>query len=364
MSDQSTTVLKGILSEGTVAFHAIFAKAFRSLPVGVFLSQAYFWQESRKYKSKETHREICGKQFFTKTAKDWFEETSLTIEQLARVREVLKSQDILEEMLVENPAKLYYHVNFNALVSVINRYIESGVSASVDNRNKNRFKTQTRRGKKPKLGSVKNQSSYNEESIESLKRVGESTPAPAENQIPETIKSEKKETDFIAPAAAPTHAVTSHDPAAPGIVTVDPVTLPMSDDEINQAVEENKQVWNAIAPPRKQKIETVDDAEAEILSWVLTETGKESVRNWYSNAARACTMQDVKDMIQDFCRVYSTIGDEGKRQRFIKEPLQFFKFTFKGFLKRQPGFERKPGMPGNQSQPERQSAISPNIRQL
>ena len=240
MSNPHVTVLRGILSDGTIAFHAVFAKAFRSLPVGVFLSQAYFWQENRKFKSKDTHQEIDGKQFFAKTAKDWFEETSLSVEQLAKVRETLCTAGILQEKLHGNPAKLYYHIDFEALVSVINQYLESGIPGSVDNRNKNRFKTQTRRGKKPKLGSVKNQTSYIEESIESLESERE---ANADNTTPapefQTLKAEFPQSPKIAPkgsfptspaqfpAATPEAwqdmggVIKVVDPEFPGVVIVD-----------------------------------------------------------------------------------------------------------------------------------------------
>lgn len=240
MSNPHITVLRGILSDGTIAFHAVFAKAFRSLPVGVFLSQAYFWQENRKFKSKDTHQEIDGKQFFTKTAKDWFEETSLSVEQLAKVRDTLCTAGILQEKLFGNPARLYYHIDFEALVSVINRYLESGISGSVDNRNKNRFKTQTRRGKKPKLGSVKNQTSYIEESIESLERereanVDNTTPAPESQNLkaefPQSPKVAPKGSFPSGPAQFPAASpeawkdmdgvIKVVDPALPGVVIVD-----------------------------------------------------------------------------------------------------------------------------------------------
>jgi len=172
---EDSTVLRGLLSDGTIAFHALFAKAFRSLPIGVFLSQGYFWQENSRYRNEKTHVEIEGKMFFAKTGRDWFEETSLTIEQQTKAREVLCNACVLEEKLFGNPARLYYHINLKSLVSVLNRYLVSGISASVDNRNKNGFKTQTRRSKKPKLESVKNRN-YNKESIESNESEGEVLP--------------------------------------------------------------------------------------------------------------------------------------------------------------------------------------------
>lgn len=99
-----------------------------------------------------------------------------------------------------------------------------------------------------------------------------------------------------------------------------------------------------VAPVRG---ETIDDLEKPIIEWVFGPDGKgegpgrESVKKWYSDAMRKVTVGDVKAMITKFCSVYATIGDEGKRQRMLKEPLQFFKLSFKGFIKSQDSFEAK-----------------------
>lgn len=92
----------------------------------------------------------------------------------------------------------------------------------------------------------------------------------------------------------------------------------------------------------KQPVETADEAEEKIMAWVETEFGRNCVRGWYDNAYRKCTVRDVKNMIQTFCKVYLTIGDEGKRQRMERDPLSFFKLTFKGFLKGQYQYENNP----------------------
>jgi len=201
MSD-STKALKAILSDGTIAFHAIFAKAFRSLPIGVFLSQGFFWQENAKFRSEKTHRTIEGKTFFTKTAKEWFEETALTQEQQTQVRGVLGKSGVLFERLAGSPAKLFFHIDFELLVSVINRYLETGHPVLVDNRSKNRFKTKTSLGKvpnqdlveNPTLVSVKNQNSIIE-SFESFESEGDRTPTPAPK--PSNLKAEKKRPNWV-----------------------------------------------------------------------------------------------------------------------------------------------------------------------
>ena len=81
-----------------------------------------------------------------------------------------------------------------------------------------------------------------------------------------------------------------------------------------------------------KRVDTVDEAEAIIMEWAKSD-GRESVRKWYADAARPCTESDVKEMVSKFSGVYLTVSDEGKRQRMAQDPLQFFKYTFKIFLK-------------------------------
>ena len=89
-----------------------------------------------------------------------------------------------------------------------------------------------------------------------------------------------------------------------------------------------------------KRVETADEAEEIIMAWANGE-GRQSVRSWYENALRKCTVGDVKDMVQAFVHAYLTIGDAGKRERMERDPLQCFKYTFKVFLKGQHAFERK-----------------------
>lgn len=113
-------------------------------------------------------------------------------------------------------------------------------------------------------------------------------------------------------AAAPTHHVTTTDPSDPRVKVVTPFTMP-------------------------KMVETVDEAEAKIMEWAQGE-GRESVKYWYELAGRKCTLGDVTAMVSKFAGVYLTIGDESKRLRMAQDPLQFFKYTFKGFLKNEKSF--------------------------
>jgi hypothetical protein len=170
------------------------------------------------------------------------------------------------------------------------------------------------------LSNSKNEERENELNLERF-----APPAPAES---ETLKAEEVKRGMVAPpAAATTHAVTTIDPAEPGLKVVSPFTMP-------------------------KRVDTVDEAEAIIMEWAKGD-GRESVRKWYADAARQCTAVDVTAMVAKFAGVYLTVSDEGKRQRMAQDPLQFFKYTFKQFLQNEKSFGAKvmPGASAAQQQP-------------
>ena len=169
---------------------------------------------------------------------------------------------------------------------------------------------------------------------------GVNTPPPAENF--NNLEEEKSKRGLVPPPPAesaapdPTHMVTEIRPESPSTRLVVPFT---------------------IAP----RVDTVDDAEEIIMAWATTPIGRESVRKWYAEAARNCTANDVKEMVAKFAGVYLTIGDEGKRQRMAQDPLQFFKYTFKVFLKNEKAYSRQPGASAQHPVP---SPVPANIRRL
>lgn len=188
---------------------------------------------------------------------------------------------------------------------------------------------------KPKTGKPTNRksgsrvySNNEEDSNNELSEMeNEHTPTPAES---ETLKAEEVKRGMYAPpaeAAAPTHTVTTIDPADQHTRVISPFTMP-------------------------RRVETVDEAEEIIMEWAKGD-GRESVRKWYADAARQCTAVDVTAMVAKFAGVYLTIGDEGKRQRMAQDPLQFFKYTFKSFLKTEKSFSAKviPGASAQQNRP-------------
>jgi len=127
----ATFVLKEILKGGTVSYQAIFAKALKNVPAAVFLSQAYFWQENALYKKADEHREFEGLEYFSKTAADWYDATGLSDEQQKTAREKLISFGILTEVKAGIPARLYYRIEIDAIVSVVTSFLNTRNQVSV-----------------------------------------------------------------------------------------------------------------------------------------------------------------------------------------------------------------------------------------
>lgn len=127
MKNKSTSVLRSVLGGRVVTYHPVFARALKSVPAAVMLSQAYFWQESAHYKEIKT---IDGREFFSKTAVEWYESTGVTDEQQATARAILRNSGFWFEKRTGTPAKLYFHVDIDRLISVISRFLKTGIPVS------------------------------------------------------------------------------------------------------------------------------------------------------------------------------------------------------------------------------------------
>ena len=145
-----TKAIKELLKR-PIAYHGILAKALRSVPAAVMVSQALYWQEKAS---------AAGSEWFYITAEDWYDQTGVTPESQHTARKMLRTLGFWSEKRIGIPAKMHYKIDLDALVTVIYRYLETGVSASVDNRSKNREFTRTSCGKFRQLDTVKNRNSY------------------------------------------------------------------------------------------------------------------------------------------------------------------------------------------------------------
>lgn len=157
-------LLETLLGGGTVAYHVTLAKAFGSVQVGLWLSQSIFWQCKSKY-AKRIDKD--GKTYFECTVADFYDQTGLSPEQQTGAKEKLKQLDVLKEKRFGLPAKLYYHIDLEALATVLYRYNETGKQVTVKYRNKERYNTRTVDGKFRRQETVKHRDIIIE-SIETL----------------------------------------------------------------------------------------------------------------------------------------------------------------------------------------------------
>lgn len=194
----SIAVLKSVLGGKVVSYHPVFARALRSVPAAVMLSQAYFWQENSHHREL---KEIDGCRYFTATAAEWYESTGVTDDAQVTARKVLCDSGFWREKRAGVPAKLYFHIDLETLVSVIYGYLNSGIQVSVDNRSKNREYTRSSDGTfRQPVSVIYGNTNKVETNIETNKRArGEVTRA--ENQP--DVEKEKKEKAPPIPGAPP-----------------------------------------------------------------------------------------------------------------------------------------------------------------
>jgi len=200
----SLEVLKSVLGGKVVSYHPVFARALRSVPAAVMLSQAFFWQENASFKDIS---DFGGKPFFSKTALEWYEATGVTDDAQLTARDVLRSSGFWLERRAGLPAKLYFHIDLDILVSVIYGFLENGKQVSVDTRHKNREITRASNGKFREPVSVNYGNTNKEESNKRVLESSEREDAPAQNQSYSEKQKKVKPPSSArppAPAANPT----------------------------------------------------------------------------------------------------------------------------------------------------------------
>lgn len=223
--------IQSILGAKTVSYNSLFAKAIRNVPAAVFLSQAIFWQEKAKFKNALDTIEIDGEVYFAKTGAEWFDETGLTSEQQKTARKCLCALAILKEKRAGVPAKMYFRIDIESLVSGISAYLNTGLSVSGFSANRLTENPRTSSGKFRKQEDGISANSNNIESFESLDSEGENKTAlsPSENKTLEVEK--EKKAPPVAPAPPAGTRLEIYDPEAPDaaildIVSSEPQTQP------------------------------------------------------------------------------------------------------------------------------------------
>ena len=236
--------IQSILGAKTVSFNALFAKATGSVTAAVFLSQAVFWQEKAKLKNALETMDFDGEAYFSKTAAEWYDETGLSTEQQKTARKPLVASGILKEKRAGLPAKMYFRIDIDALVSGISAYLNMGITVSGFSANRKPENPRTLNGKFRKQETGKpasnNKGRELKESLESEEESGfSSTPSKV---FP--LEAEKKEKGLQTPAprleppftrVGEIHQadaiVKLYSPTEPGLTLVEPVTFPYPNTE-------------------------------------------------------------------------------------------------------------------------------------
>lgn len=190
-------ILETLLGGGTVAYHVTFAKAFGSIQAGLWLSQGVFWQCKSKFATRVV---LEGKTYFECTVADFYDQTGLSPEQQSGAKDKLKQAGVLLEKRIGLPSKLVYHIDFEALATVLYRYNETGKAATVKHRDKQRYNTRTVDGKFRPTATVKHRGIIIE-SNESLESDIERSPAPGFETS--TFEENPNKKGLLPAAAAP-----------------------------------------------------------------------------------------------------------------------------------------------------------------
>jgi hypothetical protein len=98
------------LLQRPIAFHRVFAEITGSATSGLFLSQLFYWHD----KGEDPEGWIY------KTQTEWQAETYLNRYEQERARATLREMGLLEEKRQGLPAKMYYRLNIEALVTRLN----------------------------------------------------------------------------------------------------------------------------------------------------------------------------------------------------------------------------------------------------
>ena len=103
-----------------IAYYAVFAKALGCVEAGVFTSQMFYWYG----KGHDPEGWIY------KTQDDIANETGLTRRNQEMARRKMREAGVLEEDKRGVPAKLYYRLNMERLVEVVQEYLDAEAAAA------------------------------------------------------------------------------------------------------------------------------------------------------------------------------------------------------------------------------------------
>lgn len=113
MTDKET--FKEFLTSKPVAFYPDFSEVGGSTNAGVLLSQLFYWRDKQQ--------DPDG--WIYKSQKDWKREICLTRTEQENARKKLRDSGIMQEKLKGNPAKLYFRIDFEKLISALSLVYEA-----------------------------------------------------------------------------------------------------------------------------------------------------------------------------------------------------------------------------------------------
>ena len=93
-----------------IAYHRIYARITGSITAGLLLSQLLYWDLKMKH------------QEFYKTDKDLCDELSIGLYELKGAKKKLLELDFVSIRRKDNPAKTYYKINANSIITRITSY--------------------------------------------------------------------------------------------------------------------------------------------------------------------------------------------------------------------------------------------------
>lgn len=141
-----------------VAYHPILAKLTGSVPAAVMLSQGMYWQGKA---------EDEGKEWFWVTGDGWFEQCGLTQSTQNTAREILRSTGFWFEKREGLPAKLFYQIDAETLISHITSYLNGEKQVYRNTVNK---KTETREASSGRFGKQVTDDTGTQESIKKVSK--------------------------------------------------------------------------------------------------------------------------------------------------------------------------------------------------
>jgi len=311
-NSDASQALKAILGGGTVAFHGIFARAI-NVNCALMISQGLFWQENAKFREVYTFPEHGEKSFFQKTAAEWYDVTGLSTEQQATARELLVRLGIFVEKKAGIPAKLYFHIDLEAFVSVVNQYNITGLPVSVKAKSKVPENPETKVPENPETKVPENPETV----------IGENRKHFIGIESIESFDSilEREESAFHAQLNTE-NTLEQHgaSPAAPARKTPTK-TQPKAQSETQPNTDPN-------TPQNTSPAARLRTAITESMFWI--EENTDIVRDWFmlSKQTPPANNADIPAHLQDQVVSFFSYYQQQGNDRAIKKPVDFLQTSF------------------------------------